>query len=226
MNIIDETIVVITGLINELFVDNLIKSYKNTNNKLISTWYDQDKDLIELLRINNFKIVLNFYPKHINSTNVQIYSAHRGTQEAKKLGYKYVCHTRTDVFPLNYIEFLTRCQELYTQKLMIISGIPTHVLFLQILTAGPINEILKFYNKLQEPHDTRFPEIYLMETYLGKKDLTKEDIKTHFNICLNLCRKYDIEFIWVRPPWWGIGCRTIPMMKVINEYCKESDVYE
>jgi hypothetical protein len=65
-----------------------------------------------------------------------------------------------------------------------------------------------------------------METYLGKKDLTKEDIKTHFNICLNLCRKYDIEFIWVRPPWWGIGCRTIPMMKVINEYCKESDVYE
>ena len=45
-------------------------------------------------------------------------------------------------------------------------------------------------------------------------------------MCLNLCRKYDIEFIWVRPPWWGIGCRTIPMMKVINEYCKESDVYE
>ena len=28
------------------------------------------KDLIELLSIHNFKIVLNDYPKHKNSTNV------------------------------------------------------------------------------------------------------------------------------------------------------------
>ena len=103
MNIIDNTIVVITGLINVFFVDNLIKSYKNTNNKLISTWYDQDKDLIELLILNNFKIVLNDYPKHKNSTNVQIYATNKGSQEAKKLGYKYICHTRSDVFPLNYL---------------------------------------------------------------------------------------------------------------------------
>ena len=116
--------------------------------------------------------------------------------------------------------------KLSTEKLTIICGIPSDVLFLQILTVGSINEILNFYNKLQEPTDTRFPEKYLMETYIGKQNLTKEDIKTHFNICLNLCRKYDIEFIWFRPSWWAIGCRTIPMMKVISEYCKESDVYE
>ena len=204
MNIIDNTIVVITGLINVFFVDNLIKSYKNTNNKLISTWYDQDKDLIELLILNNFKIVLNDYPKHKNSTNVQIYATNKGSQEAKKLGYKYICHTRSDVFPLNYLEFLKKSQQLYTEKLTIICGIPSDVLFLQILTVGSINEILNFYNKLQEPTDTRFPEKYLMETYIGKQNLTKEDIKTHFNICLNLCRKYDIEFIWFRPSWWVV----------------------
>jgi len=226
MSILPETIVVITGLLNYIFVDNLIESYKHVSHKLVSTWHDQDKDLVEILRHNNFKIVLSNYPPYKNSTNVQIYATRQGALEAQKLGYKYVCHTRTDVFPLDYIQFLERCAHLYSEKLMVICGIPLEQYFLQILTAGPVDDILKFYNKLQEPTDNRCPEAYLMETYIGGRGLSKETIKSHFNMCLKVCRQYGLEFIWVRPPWWGIGCRTIPMMKVIAEYCGESAVYE
>jgi len=208
-----------------MLVDNLIKSYVGIYDKLVSTWNDQDKDLLELLSLNNFKIVLSDYPEHKNSANVQIHATRMGALEAQRLGYRYVCHTRTDVFPLNYNKFLYSCADLYSEKITILCGIPS-VYFLDILTIGPIDEILRFYNTLQESSDTRFPEKYLMETYIGSGDLTKEDIKSHFNICLNICRRDGIEFIWVRPPWWAIGCRTIPMMKVIGEYCKESDVYE
>jgi len=218
-----DTIVVITGQLNSMFVDNLIKSYVGIYHKLVSTWNDQDKYLLELLRLNNFKIVLSDYPEHKNSANVQIHATRMGALEAQRLGYRYVCHTRTDVFPLNYNKFLYSCADLYSEKLTILRYIQC-VYFLQILTIGPVDEILRFYNTLQEPSDTRFPEKYLMETYIGSRDLTKEDIKSHFNICLDICRRDDIEFIWVRPESWANGCTTIPMMKVIAEYSKDAEV--
>jgi len=226
MTVYDKTIVIITGQLNFMFVDNLLESYKDVTHKMVSTWADQDEELLNILSLNNFNILRNDYPSYINSTNVQIHSTRMGLLEAQRLGFKYICHTRTDVFPLNYRDFLDSCAHLYTEKPSVLCGIPTNVYFMDILVAGPIDKMLQFYNKLQERGDTRGPETYLLEEYLGKRNLTKDAVKSSLNICLNVCRQRGIEFIWVRPAWWAIGCRTIPMMKVIAEYCGESAVYE
>ena len=82
----------------------------------------------------------------------------------------------------------------------------------------------RFY-ALQPIKDERYPEKFLMENYSNKVNLTKEDIRDIFNFSLSACIENNIEFIWYRPPQWKTPLRTIPDMRIINEYCKDTFIW-
>jgi len=58
----DDTITIISGLLNDLFIENLILSYKTVKHKMITTWNNMDIQFIEILQEHGFIIVLSDYP--------------------------------------------------------------------------------------------------------------------------------------------------------------------
>jgi len=214
--------IILTGQLQSVYINKLIQAYTNIQNVIVSTWKDQDPQLIEDLSANGFIILLSELPSdHVQ--NNKIFAAKKGCLYAQSLGFKYVYHSRTDVFPLNFSHFIHSIKDLYESKITVICGL-SNSYFLDILVIGPINNMLKFYGKLQDPTDTRCPEVFLLETYYNKKNLSREDIKSEINFCLDRCK--NIEFIWFRNRLWADRpSRTIPMMRVISEYCTEPGIY-
>lgn len=223
---LDDTITIITGLLNDIFVPRLIYSYKDIPHKLISTWKDQDPALLSDLSENGFIIILNEYPEHKCSTNYQVVPTKKGLEYALEQQFSYVCHTRTDVFLLNHRTFLNATRELYTEKITVICGIDTDIVYhLDIITVGHIYNLLKFYNALQEPDDERPVELFLLENYNESSNITRDTIKVNMHFCLDICRNNTIEIIWYRDEMWKDPSRTIPNMRVISEYCNDSFIF-
>jgi len=154
-----------------------------------------------------------------------MFAAKMGVLYAQRLGFRYIFHSRTDVFPLNYTKFINCIADLYESKLTVLYGL-AHAYILDIIVVGTIDNILKLYDTLQEPADIRDPEIFLLENYYNKVNLSREDIKSDINFCLDRCNDNNIELIWYRNLNWSeVNTRTIPMMRVISEYSKEPGVY-
>jgi hypothetical protein len=218
----NDTAIVITGLLNQIFTDNLIRSYSNVKNKIISTWNDAEPSLIKQLEDAGFVIKLNEYPFLKNSTNLQIANIRGGLSIAKDCGFQYIIRTRTDIFPENMTKYMELTRQMYSSRITFLCGIETeHTYFADFIVAGPIDEILRFYGKFQEPFDGRFVEKYLLETYLCCGGISMDKIRDNFNLSLKTCKENDVEFIWWRPDSWRASNRTIPMMKLIKEYCSE-----
>ena len=51
----NEICIIITGLIRKEYINEIVETYKFFQNKIISTWVDQDQMLLQIL-----KIFLNF----------------------------------------------------------------------------------------------------------------------------------------------------------------------
>jgi hypothetical protein len=64
-----------------------------------------------------------------------------------------------------------------------------------------------------------------MESYTNKINLTRDEIKDIFNFSLDTCIENSIEFIWYRSEGWKSPLRTIPDMRIINEYCKDTFIW-
>lgn len=194
-----ECAVIVTGLLDPEFIPRLIESYKNINYKILSTWVHQDTDLLRHLEDNGFIIVVSEDPVHRTSVNFQNTSAMAGIARAEKDGYKYVFQTRTDMFPSDIQKFLECTKDLYMEKIMVLNGIDTGVVFYtDVLFVGPIQEIRRLRTPLQQPGDERCPELFLIESYSNKNNMTRDDIKSTFAFCADRCRQFDIEFIWHR----------------------------
>jgi len=95
---INDVCIIITGLIIPGYINELINTYKNIKNKIISTWIDQDSSLINTLRENGFIILLNDYPQRKSTFNFQFTQMKFGILKAKELGFKYVLRFRTDTY--------------------------------------------------------------------------------------------------------------------------------
>lgn len=212
-----DTAILITGLLNEYYTFNLLKSYDGMSNKFISTWSNSDSGLLDILIKNDFSIILTDHDPSLSRANCQFITIINGLKyiKEKHVEYKYVIRSRTDIFSENIESFISVTKHLYSNKLTVICGIHTTIIyFLDIIVAGTIDEMISFY-KLMDPNDTRCQEIFLIEEYTQKKNLTREDIKSYFNFCLDECVKYNLEFIWFRE------ARYPPTMKLISDYCIE-----
>ena len=99
---INDVCIIITGKIVPQYINEIINTYKNIKNKIISTWIDQDSSLVNTLYENGFIIVLNNYPERKTTFNFQFTQMKYGILKAKELGFKYVLKFRTDTYIKNF----------------------------------------------------------------------------------------------------------------------------
>jgi hypothetical protein len=91
--------------------------------------------------------------------------------------------------------------------------------FLDIIMVGPTCEMIKAFSHLQLPSDDRFPEQIIMDNLYGGTCNEKDDKRSILNFCLPICKEKGLEIIWYRPLPWKNNVRSIPYMKIVNEYC-------
>ena len=230
--ILENTMILITGQLNELFARRLIETYKNVYHKMISTWNNTNKEIIETLEKKGFIVLLNSDQplKKYRITlkdNLQILCIKTGVEKAKELGYKHVLISRTDIFSNDVERFIKVNQNLYLEKIMVICGIKTKsvgVFFLDIIVAGPIEKILSMFI-LKKSTDRTPYEIYLLRNYTKKRLVTQDKMHEFFNFALPNCRKHRIELTWYRDAKWKTQKRSIPDMKIIKEYCDDDIMF-
>ena len=215
-------ITVITGILKPISVIHLVQAYSHTQHKLISTWKDEDPNLLNILDKSGFIIVLSEKPANMTSYNAQAVTAIAGIIKAEQLGFTHVCRTRTDVFPSNHEYFLHCTYNLYSSKVMAICGIFDW--FLDIIMVGPINKMIKAFSHLQVPGDDSCPEQIIIDNLYDGTCNEKGDKRSILNFCLPICKEKGLEIIWYRPPKWKNRIRSIPYMKVVNEYCIDGQV--
>lgn len=95
---VDDICIIITGLVIPSYIDEIINTYKNIKNKIISTWFDQDSNLINILKDHGFIVLLNNYPQTRASFNYQFTQIKNGILKAKQMGFKYIIRFRTDTY--------------------------------------------------------------------------------------------------------------------------------
>ena len=216
--------ILFTGKIEPLALDTLIEHTKDMENKFASIWDNEFTDYIVKLKNNNFKIIYNDI-KQQSIYRPQFITVFNGLNYLKENGYEYILRTRFDIVSPNYDKYLNLVSELYPEKITVIAGIHTsNIYFLDIIVCGKINEMCKFF-ELQFNNDHRSYEIFLIENYSNKINLTKQEINNIFNFSLNDCIINNIEFIWYRPISWKSPLITYPDMRVIKEYCKSDIIW-
>lgn len=227
-----DTAILFTGLIHPNIVGIVFHKYfthfiNSTSDikaiKFASIWDNTDDDYVEMLIENDFIVIKNdiHEKKLYNSQNIPIVNGLKFIKENYS-DIEFVLRTRFDILSYDYNTYLEKARHLYSDKITVLCGIHTSITyFLDIIVSGRIDEMRQFYT-LQITNDTRPPEVFLLETYLNKASPSKEDIRKYLSFSLNICIENGIEFIWIRPYEWAGHSRTIPNMKVIEEYCTES----
>ena len=207
----DDTCVVITGILRDEFIQPLINMYKEVPHKIISTWKDQPH--IDELKNNGFIIRLNDYPSYRNCTNYQTVNIREGCLLAKSLSFSYVIRMRTDLICNDVFKFMGCIKHLYKEKITVLGFIQTSLLYIiDFFVAGPTNEILLVFNEEQKEGDRRFVEQYWMEEYFNKKDLTFSDLKERLFSCLQVLKENNIEMELISKNWG----------KIIGKYCNQN----
>jgi hypothetical protein len=178
----NDVCLVITGLLQDNYVNEMIESYKNIKNKIVSTWNDQDTILIEKLKNNGFIVLTNDYPSNKTSANVQALACYNGLKKAKELNFNYVIRIRTDMIVSDINKFIEIYLELMKDKLVSLychnnnSGLYIDDFFI----GGLIDKMILFYNLQQESTNTRFPEKFLQEKYMNTTNVTIEKLREFF----------------------------------------------
>jgi hypothetical protein len=216
--------ILFTGKIYSSCINDLVEQTKTLQNKFASVWDNEDSNYIQLLIDNNFTIIKTevAQQKYFNAQFIPIVN---GITYLKEHGFEYVLRTRFDVVSRDYSKYIDIIKNKYPEKITVISGIQTDTIyFLQIIESGKIDDMCRFYT-LQDINDSRYPEKFLIESYTNKINLTRDEIKDIFNFSLDTCIENSIEFIWYRTEGWRTPLRTIPDMKVINEYCRDTFIW-
>lgn len=198
----NDVCLVITGLLQDNYVNEMIESYKNIRNKIVSTWNDQDKVLIEKLKNNGFIVLTNDYPNIKSSVNVQALSIYYGCMKAKELNFNYVIRIRTDIIVSDINKFIEINLELMKDKLVILyvhnnnSGLYIDDHFI----GGSIDKMILFYNVQQESNNIRFPEKFLQEKYMNTTNVTIEKIREYFNFSIEKVYQNNISVKHLKYP--------------------------
>lgn len=210
--------IVITGIICDYFLDDLIQCYDNCNyTKIISTWNYIDSAIISKLKDNNFLIVQNDFPSNIhpNSTNYQNFSTKVGIEYAESIGITYILRMRADVTCNNMNRLLEIYSNIYEVNKMIFllhyhndpSGyLIDHVHF------GSIFDSKKYVYHFQNSNDSRYPEKFNQEMCFETND---------FSIIINLVvysgsylLKEKIDFAYLKMDYRNYT----NLLKIYTEY--------
>lgn len=205
----NKTCFIITGFLEKKYVDNIIEIYKDEKNKIISTWIEQDIDLINNLKLNNFIVVQSEKPSIETSSIVQSKAIINGINKAKELGFTHAIRTRIDLH-CNNITLLKQIfinKYLFEAKLSCLTGIEDNnkIYYFDFIIGGSLENLHNFFfikdNTIKNTDVRDFPEKRWAKSYLNKSEeenLTREDIKQIFNFFINDCKEKNISFIWLK----------------------------
>ena len=155
-----------------------------------------------------------------------------GILKAMELEYKYVCRSRSDIFPENHLKFLEITRHLYQDKIMALCGVELNCnrllsYYLDVILCGNIENMFTYFKNPAYNRKSYFrnTEQILLENYANADIHTREDVKLYMNFCKDICISEIVEIIWYRPDDWCVYYRTIPFTKLISEYCSAHFVY-
>jgi len=171
--------IVITGIISDDFLEDLIKCYNNCEyTKIITTWNYIDVNIINKLKENNFLIIQSDFPSnlHPNSVNYQNYSGKIGIEYAESMGFTYILKFRADIECNDINKLLEIYKNIYVENKMIFlchfHNDPNGYL-IDYAHFGNINDTKKYICNFQNINDNRYPEKFRQEECYETTDLNK-----------------------------------------------------
>lgn len=192
----------LTGLINEYYVSQIINTYKYINNKIISTWKDSDPKLLELLIQNNFILVLNDKPEYECSANYILTHVKNGCIKAQSLNCDYIIQIRTDLIPNDIELFYNYCTQQINHNKFCALGWYSHDCgyILNHFLFGNIEKMLKMFHEPKVENDLRFSEKFFQETYFNMENVTFNMAKIEFKFIIKELYDNNISFKWLKYP--------------------------
>jgi hypothetical protein len=192
--------IIITGIIEDYYLDELIESYKGCEYyKIISTWNYIDNSIINKLKENNFIVVQSDFPTNIhkNSVNYQSYSTLVGIEKAKELNITHIIRVRGDMKCTNINKLLEIYQNIYENSKFI------SILFYKhgggyLIDYGyfsDVNFCEKYNNSFQSNYDDRFSEKFRQEMCFGT-DLNS--IKDNIIYSGEILLRENIDFAYLK----------------------------
>jgi len=203
---------IITGLIKEQYINGLINSFTNIETKIISTWQNTPNEYIQILESAGFTIILNEQPKIKMSTNFQSICVVSAIRHIQTLGFTHVIRTRTDLFSNTFdllMEFIKQRLKENDSKLLSPCGLSdsgSMMYFLNLLEAGKCDTMIRFYDKQQEQDDSRCPEIFLLESFLNKNNISRKDILSVFDFYAQELQQSPVLVEWPEKGWEVLQC--------------------
>lgn len=175
--------IVITGIIEDYFIDNLIKQYNDCKYiKIISTWNYIHNDIINKLKENNFHVIQSDFPENIfkTSVNYQNYSTQKGIEYAESINITHIIKMRADMLCNNINKLIEMYQSIYEENKMIfllhIHNVTPGYL-IDYAHFGDIYWSKKYICHYKSNYDIRFTEQFRQECCFGTSDL--DIIKKH-----------------------------------------------
>jgi len=197
---------VIQGQVYPQIVNQLIDTYKDFPDKILSTWSSEDKESIDLLRTSGFQIVTQEEPEYKTPVNYMTKSLQKGIEFAAMLGYTHVFRMRTDVrcsafsklvniletdYLLDKLSFIMLCKNTSDGD----SYLCDHIVY------GPISDVKRYFSARQTVVDTRYSESLYQEQYFGvsTSSVSYDYLKDKVQFFLNRCSREGIEFHFTKP---------------------------
>jgi hypothetical protein len=169
--------IIITGIVCDYFLDDLIKCYKDCNFMLIiTTWNYINKNIIDKLKENNFLVVQSDFPENIhpNTVNFQNYSGKVGIEYAESLGITHILRVRADMECNNINKLLEIYKNIYQEgkNIFLLHFHNNPIAYLiDYGHFGNIDDTKKYICNFQNCDDSRFPEQFRQEMCYGTNDI-------------------------------------------------------
>lgn len=167
--------IIITGIIFDHYVDDIINQYKNCPyDKIISTWNYTNDNIITKLKNNSFLVVQSdFGDIHPNSVNYQNFSTEKGIILAESLNITHVIRVRADMYCSNIVRLLEIYENIYKENKMIFllrhhGYTPGYLV--DYTHFGSILDTKKYVCHYQSSNDDRFPELFRQYMCYGTND--------------------------------------------------------
>jgi hypothetical protein len=194
--------IIITGIIEEYYLDRLIESYQDCEYiKIISTWDYTNQLFIEKLRENNFIVIQSKLSDDIykTSVNYQTFLTKKGIEYAISSNITHCIRLRSDLLCNNINKLLYIYTCIYNGKLIFLAHLrsckvtePAYLI--DYAYFGKVHDMLAYNLLFQTIDDNRFVEQYKQETYFRLSKIEHIEKLVTFSILYLLHENIDFHF--------------------------------
>jgi hypothetical protein len=202
--------IVLQGQLYPEILYELFNTYKDVNSIILSTWNTEDINCINKCTQQGYNVIIQPPPEYITQANYQVKSLTAGFELAIKLGYTHAFRCRTDIKINNIIKLLDLLKNtIPNDKLSFLTMYKNEDMTPEYLTDqilyGPLDKLSKYFSIYQQPNDNRFVELFLMETYFKKCNISYNDIKDEICLMSRILYENNITIEYTKPQYCWQG---------------------